>query len=64
MTAPKDHNDGWRSIYKLLEDYLNHTPLHSDDRRRLTLLAGHIMDTHRNNWPNHIPAIELEDVDL
>jgi len=28
------------------------------------LLAGHIMDTHRNNWPNHIPAIELEDIDL
>lgn len=64
MSSPKDHHDGWRSIYKLLEDYLNQTPLHADDRRRLVLLAGHIMDTHRNNWPNHIPATELEDLDL
>lgn len=64
MTGPKDHTDGWRSIHELLKDYLNHTPLFTDDRRRLVLLAGHILDSHRDNWPHHIPAAELEDLDL
>lgn len=64
MTGPKDHTDGWRSIHDLLKDYLNHTPLFADDRRRLVLLAKHINDSHRDNWPNHIPAAELDDLDL
>lgn len=52
MTGPKDHTDGWRSIHDLLKDYLNHTPLFADDRRRLVLLAKHIQDSHRDNWPS------------
>ena len=55
---------GWTPILTLLDRYLQHLPLWADDRRRLLLLAGHIQDTHRNNWPHHIPQKEREEAEV
>jgi hypothetical protein len=64
VTDPTDPDrKGWTPILTLLERYLQHLPLWADDRRRLLLLASHIQDTHRNNWPNHIPQKEREEAD-
>ena len=63
VTDPTDPERKWTPIATLLERYLQHLPLWADDRRRLLLLASHIQDTHRNNWPNHIPQKEREEAE-
>ena len=51
---------GWMPIATLLDRYLQHLPLRADDRRRLLLLASHIQDSHRDNWPHHISRAERD----
>jgi len=63
VTDPTDPERKWTPILTLMERYLQHIPLWADDRRRLLLLASHIQDTYRNNWPNYIPQKEREEAD-
>ena len=63
VTDPTDPERKWTPILTLLDRYLQRLPLWADDRRRLLLLASHIQDTHRNNWPHHIPQKEREEAE-
>jgi hypothetical protein len=63
LTDPTDPERKWTPILTLMDRYLQHLPLWADDRRRLLILAGHIQDTHRNNWPHHIPQKEREEAE-